>query len=111
MIRKSERTIEKYMRSGAQMRLFKTLGLQVVVDVSSILSAQQQDKLLKALKIIDEVCCAADDNMFCDHPYLTNEYTDVFYGSTQNAPRNDVDETILVLAKEIADGLFKRKNN
>ena len=91
------------------MRLYKTLGTRLAVDISGVLSAADQDKLLRALGKIDEVCSRAEDNMFHDHPELTNDYLDVFYGSTDDAPRNDVDEKVLDMAKEAADGLFKGK--
>lgn len=107
MYRRSERTMETYMKAGAEMRLYKTLGTRLAVDISGVLSAADQDKLLRALGKIDEVCSRAEDNMFHDHPELSNEYIDVFYGSTDNEPRNGVDEKILGMAKEAADGLFK----
>lgn len=93
------------------MRLFKTLGTKLAVDISYVLTAADQNKLMRALKIIDDVCSTSEDNMFHDYPHLPNEYTDVFYGSTDSEPRNDVDAKVLELAKETADELFERKNN
>ena len=108
MRRKSERTMETYMKAGAEMRLFKSLGTKLAVDISSILSASDQVKLLRALKKIDEVCSEAENNMFRDHPELPDSYTDVFYGNIDGKPRNDVDEKVISIAREVADELFER---
>lgn len=93
------------------MRLAKSLIGQLVVDISPVLLAKDQDKLLKAMNTIDEVSSHAEDNMFKDYPQLNNHYIDVFYGDVGNEPRNEVDKQIIGNAKEVADGLFKRKGN
>lgn len=93
------------------MRLYKTLGTRLAVDISRVLSAADQDKLIRALGKIDEICSRVEDNMFHDHPQLSNQYLDVFYGSTDGRPRNEVDEKIIDMAKEAADGLFKGKGD
>ena len=110
MVSKKERTIEMYMKAGAEMRLFKTLGVRLMVDISKVLLAKEQDKLMRALKIIDDVCLKAETNMFHDYPHLKDEYTDVFYGKIENESRNDVDMKILKMAKEIVDEFFEGKN-
>ena len=53
------------------------------------------------------MCSRADDNMFHDHPEISNEYMDVFYGAVSGKPRNAVDAEVIARAKETADGLFK----
>ena len=40
MLQKNLRTIDEYKRAGAEMRLFKTLGSKLAVDISGVLSAQ-----------------------------------------------------------------------
>lgn len=107
MLKKSERTLEVYKRAGAEMRLLKTLQSRVWTGVGNLVSAQDQDKLLRAFRIIDVVCSNAEDNMFRDHPELGSEYIDVFYGATYAAPRNSLDEEIIAKAKEAADDLFR----
>ena len=109
MVSKKERTMERYMKAGAEMRLFKNLGARMITDISSVLSAADQDKLIRAMNRIDEVCSKAEDNMFRDYPELPNEYIDVFYGNVESAPRNDVDKRIIEMAREAADGLFTGK--
>ena len=109
MLRRTERTVEKYMKAGAMMRLYKNLGTRLYVEISGVLSAAEQDKMRRALNKIDEVCSKAEDNMFRDHPGLSAQYIDVFYGNVGDDPRNEVDRKVLGLAREVADGLFKRK--
>ena len=111
MLNKKERTLESYMKAGAEMRLLKTIGGRVAVDVSHVLSAADTDKFLKALRMIEEVCTKAEDNMFRDYPNLDGTYTDVFFGSINETPRNDVDRTVIEMARTMADELFQRKNN
>lgn len=107
MYTKKDRTLEEYKRAGGEMRLFKTLGTKMAVDLSKILSAADTDKLIHALNKIDEVCCKADDNLFRDHPDVGNEYTDVFYGSVGAAPRNALDAEMIERARAAANGLFE----
>jgi hypothetical protein len=109
MERKIDRTIEKYERAGAMMRLYKTLGTKLVVELSSVISAADQDKMMRAMGKIDEVCSKADNNMFTDHPQVTNDYINVFYGSTDSEPISHLDRKIIKMAREVADELFERK--
>ena len=111
MIQKNRRTVDTYMSAGAKMRLLKTLGTRTAVEVSQVLSAQDTQKLMRALDKIDEVCSKAEDNMFRDHPDLPDQYLDVFYGTTEMEPRNEVDEKVIGMAREAADGLFKGKRD
>ncbi len=108
MLQKNLRTIDEYKRAGAEMRLFKTLGSKLAVDISAVLSAQDSDKLVRYLNRIDEICSRAEDNMFHDHPQLGSEYTDVFYGSVGSSPRGPLDEEMIEKAKQVAGGLFER---
>ena len=106
MLKKSERTMERYMKAGAEMRLFKTLGAKLICDISTVLSASDQDMMMRAMDKIDQICSRAEDNMFRDHPDLSDQYIDVFYGSTDSRPRNEVDKKMIAMAKEAADELF-----
>ena len=106
---KKERTMERYMKAGAEMRLFKNLGAKMITDIGYVLSAAEQDKLMRAMNRIDEVCSKAEDNMFCDYPNISNEYTDVFYGNVEDTPRNGVDKKIIEMARVAADELFTGK--
>ena len=98
MLRKKERTMEIYMKSGAMMRLYKMLGAKLLTEIGAVLSAADQDKMMRAMNKIDEVCSNAEDNMFRDHPDLSDQHIDVFYGCTNDRPRNEVDREVLKLA-------------
>ncbi len=111
MLSKKYRTMERYKKAGAKMRLFKTLGVKMITEISSVLSAADRYKLMCAMDKVDEICSKAEDNMFRDYPQLTGEYIDVFYGATDYEPRNDVDREIIEMAREAADELFTRKRN
>lgn len=106
MLAKKERTLDEYKRIGGEMRLFKSLGTKLVVDISKVVSATDCDSLMKALNRIDTICSKAEDNMFHDHPELGAEYTSVFYGTVNGEPRNAVDEEMIERARQAADGLF-----
>ena len=101
MNKKRNRTMDTYLKAGALMRLYKTIGAKVYATVGSVVSAADREKLLRAARGIDAVCSKAEDNMFRDHPHLSEKYIDVFYGTTEPEPRSDVDRTIM--AREIAD--------
>ncbi len=94
------------MKAGAMMRLYRTLGGKLLTEISGVLSAPDTDKLSRAMHKIDQVAFAAEDNLFRDYPELTDEYLDVFTGTTADEPGNDVDRKVIELAGEIADGLF-----
>lgn len=111
MLNKKERTMDRYKKAGAEMRLLKTICGKTAVDISLVLSAAGTDKFLKALRMIEEVSSKAEDNMFRDHPDLPDEYVDVFFGDTDKKPRNGVDEMMIDMALEVASEYAKRKNN
>ena len=109
MIQKNRRTVDTYMKVGAKMRLFKMLGTRTAVEISQVLSATDTQKLMRALDKVDEICSKAEDNMFRDHPDLTDEYLDVFYGSTEMEPRNDGMPDRLVMLPKARIGFVEVK--
>ena len=58
------------------------------------------------MKRIDEVCSKVEDELLRDYPDLSNEYIDVFYGSADLSPRNDVDRQVMAIARKAAEKLF-----
>lgn len=108
---KQERTMERYMKVGAEMRLLKSLIARLITNTGSILLKPQQHKLMRAMDKVRQTCSLAEDNMFRDYPDLNNHYIDVFYGNVANEPRNEVDKKIIEMAKEVSDELFTRKGN
>ena len=107
MLNKKMRTVEKYMRAGAMMRLYKTLGAKLLTEISGVLSSANSHKMMRAMQRIGEVCSNAEENMFHDYPQLSDLYIDVFYGAIGKEQRNDVDRKITVLARKAADDLFR----
>lgn len=108
---KQARTMERYMKAGAEMRLLKSLSARLITDTGSILLKTQQDKLMRAMDKVRQLCSLAEENMFKDYPDLSKDYIDVFYGDVANEPRNEVDKKIIEMAREVSDGLFTRKGN
>ena len=106
MYRRNRRTMELYKKAGAEMRLFKTMGAQLAVDIAPLLCAADRGRLDRIFDILSDVCRKADAAMFADHPGLDEAYTKVFYGTTDMEPRDDLEQELLALAREAADGLF-----
>ena len=100
---KNNQALDVYMQAGALMRLYKTIGAELYTTVGKVISAADRKKLLYALHGIDAVCSNVENNMFRDHPDLSRQYTDVFYGSTELEPRSGVDKAVLAIAKETAE--------
>ena len=107
MLNKKMRTVEKYMNAGALLRLYKTLGARLLAEISGVLSSTDTDRMMRAMRKINEVCSNAEDNMFRDHPQLSDQYMDVFYGIIQKEPRNDVDREVTMLARKAAEDLLQ----
>lgn len=110
MMVKKNRTIELYRRAGAGMRLLKCVAGQVLMDVSGVLSSPDQDRMMRAIGVIDQICSRAEDNMFHDFPELSNDYLAAFYGDISDEPRNEVDREQIELARKVVDELFERKD-
>lgn len=109
MLSRQDRTVEKYMRAGAAMRLFKTAYSEVITSLSEVMPKQDYEKVMRAMYKVDQVCSDTEDRMFREHPDLDNEYIDVFYGDLKNDTRNDVDKKVVQMAHEMSDRLFGEK--
>jgi len=107
MLAKKRRTLEVYKTAGAKMRLFKTLAAKLLTDVSCVLPTTDQDKLMRAMDKISEVCSHAENYMFNDLPELPAEYVDVFYGAVNLDPRNELDAEMIQRARQAAHDLFR----
>ena len=109
MLSRKDRTVEKYMRAGAAMRLFKTAYSEVITTLSEVMPSQDYEKVMRAMYKVDQVCSDTEDRMFREHLDLDNEYIDVFYGDLKNNTRNDVDRKVVQMAHEMSDRLFGEK--
>lgn len=105
---KSERTMDVYMKAGAEMRLFKTLGTKTYVEAERILTEKDRRCFGKAMDIIDELCSTVDAGMFDDFPQIGHDYTKVFYGASDNPPINQIDEQVHKHMKEIIESLLPK---
>lgn len=103
-----ERTIRKYMKAGARMRLFKTLAGRLYCDMSELISAEEQVALLRALQSIDRISQWAGEDLLLQHPELPDEYRAAFSGRTDGEPESEVDKEVIQMAREAADECFKR---
>lgn len=106
MYRKKKRTLEKYRRAGAEMRLVKELVVKLCKDSWGVASAVDNEKLSRARDLIREVCSNIEDNMFQDFPELSDDYVNVFYGDLKRQPANQVDAEQMALAERIANFYF-----
>ncbi|MGO4997816.1 hypothetical protein [Oribacterium sp. Sow4_G1_1] len=109
MLSRKDRTVEKYMRAGAAMRLFKTAYSEVITILSEVMPIQDYEKVMRAMYKVDQVCSDTEDRMFREHPDLDNEYIDVFYGDLKGDTRNDVDRKVVQMAHEMSEHLFGEK--
>ena len=100
--------VEQYMKAGAMFRLTKELLMKLYAEKSPFFSAADRRRFDKALKAVNEVCSAADGRMFKEHPELSNDYLDVFYGDLDHEPRNTVDAGVIEMAREALDELFRK---
>lgn len=103
---KKQRTLDVYKRTGAKMRLCKEVAVQTVCALSGVLTSGDLAKANRALSLLQEVCSEAEDRMFQDHPYIGNEYVNVFYGALSGSPASALDGEIRELAKDFVDGFF-----
>lgn len=107
-LKMQKRTIESYMRPGAKIRLLKTLAISTDVALSKVLTKAERKPLEKFMEILTELSSDLDGRMFGEHPELSNDYVDVFYGDLSHEPKNEVDEKVIAMAKEVGDELFRK---
>lgn len=110
-----DKSIEAYLRLGAEFRLFKSLEARIREDLGKITAPRYAVSLTRARHKYDQICSKMEDEMFYKHPELNDEYVQVFYGDVGNSPYDFRDRKMLELAKQIAIELFgenwERLNN
>lgn len=109
MMPKKDRTTEQYLRAGVSARLLKAVWCEFR-EIETVLFAPEIDALIKLRHRIDIFISRAEDRMFADHPELSNEYLDVFYGGLDTKPRNEVDRMILIRVRERLEKLLEVVN-
>ena len=66
VVDKSERTLENYMRAGAELRLLKLLGVNVKYSVQNLTTTPNVRRFNRALSILYDVCAELEDRMRYD---------------------------------------------
>lgn len=111
MLDRKNRTMDRYVRAGASMRLLKETLNNAMLEASPVLSAKDTDMLYRYGIRIGMLCSRAEDNMLKDYPDMGREFSDVFFGAVNDTPSTDMDKDVMAKAKEMADGLFERKTD
>ena len=107
MIRKKNRTLEMYKTAGAKMRLFKELGTKLMVDLSPLLSAKDNDKLHKIMNDVSGICSHAEDNTTID----TNGILQTRYYANTDIDNLVSAVEILGKDKNVYFNIFPRKSD
>jgi len=110
MLRKCYRTIEEYMSIGAKARICKDFGSELIDDCSKVLRKQDVHRMVNAYKKINKYISKCEDQMFKDHPELSNEYLTVFYGVVRVGYRfrNDVDRQMHNIVRDYLEDASKK---
>lgn len=103
---KLTRTIEDYKRAGAWLRLLKTILAETHVSCCDVLSKNDCMMFDTITKRVNAICSKAEDNMFKDHPELSNDALDIFYGSADCSTRTDTDDAQVRLMQELIVNMF-----
>ncbi|MBO5342267.1 MAG: hypothetical protein J6A73_06260 [Lachnospiraceae bacterium] len=101
-----KKMLEQYKELGAMFRTYKTMAVKLSVNASNFLTKAKWQKLQKAVDTVGSFASELEDKMFEEHPELTDEYVDVFYGATTNEPRNELDAEMVTRAKAFCKTLF-----
>lgn len=89
--RKQDRDIDLYLKVGAMMRLLHQINTDVSILASGVLKAKDIDQWTRAGQKIELIRSRAEDYMFEDHPELSNDYLNAFYGSLFEESDSEVD--------------------
>lgn len=111
MIGKKNRTIETYLRAGAEVRLYKEVYHHMMRAIEPALYTKDIDKLIRIENEIGIIAIRAENNMFRDYPELSDDYLCVFHGDIHSNPRNEVDKVVMNMAQEIARNLCEGKKD
>lgn len=111
---KKKSTLEQYKILGAKFRLLRHVMNEVLSDKA--LSKSETDELFKASKIIENLRCKKDSQLFEDYPEISSDYLSTFYGNLDRKMKydgagsttihNQVDKEVICVAKDIAKSFF-----
>lgn len=79
---KHKRTQEDWIEIGNNVKKIRNELLHVDVAVSNQVGVTNKSykKIAKAFALVDQACCDLEDQMFLEHPYLSNYWLKLFYG-------------------------------
>lgn len=85
---KYKRTQEDWIKIGTSLKKVRNELLYTYEDLSRRLGKSHKDveKIRRAFKLVDQVRCDLEDQMFYEYPYLSNYWLNLFYG-----PETDFD--------------------
>lgn len=103
---KKNATLENYMAFGADCKLLRAMFVKVLCNKSLLVA--ESGELHKLASQLDKFICKQEDMMLQAYPDLPNEYLRVFYGPLNREPLDEkVDKTVIDMAKQTAEDLFK----
>ncbi len=94
------------MRAGAFVRLYNTMRNDFLVIMCTVMSEEDEKRMVQALKTIEEIISHAEDNMYHDHPDLPEAFDDVFSGRMKDEPRSFIDIGMNEMAERWAHAIF-----
>ena len=84
MFKKDERTVELYTRVGALMRIQKWIAGQIIIEGSKIMPSNESDRCIREINKFDaHFSDFMEEQMFKDHPRLSNAYLNAFYNGIE----------------------------
>ena len=102
MLSEKNRTVERYLEAGAMIRFLKSVFTNTVTVMAPLMTSKDLEYMLKAHDRLEEISMRTENRMFNDHPRLSTDYYNVFYGDKTTEPRSDVDKEVLRLMLKYA---------
>lgn len=112
MMKKSERTLEKYALLGAKMRILKTLMAEVITETNDFLTVAEQGRIERAYNSVCRTANILEEKLFSDYKNKNMlcgglEYNSYFYGSTHLYRHTETDNMIHELMAEVVNQLLQ----
>lgn len=109
--RKTDRDADLYLKIGAMMRLLHQINIDVSILASGVLKAKDIDQWTRAEQKIELIRSRAEDYMFEDHPELSNDYLNAFYGSLFEESDSEVDRKAAEIVESYLRDFLERLKN
>lgn len=109
MYGKKKRTMEKYIKAGAAIRLLKEVYTHAFCEVSAILPLKDLRKFDSFDTTLNTVSSLAEEQLYRDYPDLGSEGIDVFYGCMNTGRIDELDKKVVTEAKSIIEKMFTER--